>query len=327
MCPPTHTCYVRPLTDADVGFVVTSSGQKIATDVGDCGSVEDEQTGRDMDVDVGEEDENAASERVGELCQYVFFDIETSLDVSGTHQPYLIIAMLADGTVNKFEGDDCLQEFCDWAFSPTFRNYRFFAHNASGRKQLLGREGQRQSIVANHYTGFDSFFIMCCLRQSYHKVEPTITGGRILELRLPQLSISVVDFFRFCSTALCKLPKLLGLNVTVKKDFFPHVCLQKENLAIFQHYRGPIPEKKYFGVKPVHGQRFIDFEQWYADRHSSGDEYDIDAEAVTYCTQDCLILRLSVFKFRFIFMKLSGGKFDPTRISISMPQSSMQLYR
>lgn len=311
MCPPDHTCFVKRLSDADIGYV---SGNKCANTAIRCGSEEEveegseEETGSSasrgaVDVDA---DENVASLSVGERCQYIFFDIETGCDENDVHQPYLIMAMHADGTTYKFDGDNCLQDFCEWAFSLEFRNYRFFAHNASG---------------------YDSFFLLYFLRASYHRVEPTITGGRILEIKLPDLKISVIDFFLFCPTALSKLPKMLALNVELKKDFFPHLCFSKENRPLFTHYRGVLPEKELFDIRQCHGQRFIDFEKWYDERKASGEVYDIDAEAVTYCTQDCQILRLSVLKFRFIFLQLSDGKFDATRVSISMPQSSMQLFR
>lgn len=307
LCPPDHTCFVKRLTDADIGY---ESGSKCANTASHCGSeMENDERSEGENQSPGapiEGDENVLSEHDGQHCQYIFFDIETGRDKNNVHVPYLIVAMHADGSTHTFDSDECLQDFCDWAFAPEFRHYRFFAHNASG---------------------YDSFFLLHCLRTSYHHVEPTITGGRILEIRLPDLKISVVDFFLFCPTALSKLPKMLALNVALKKDFFPHLCFSKENRPMFTHYRGVLPDKSFFDIRQCHGQRFTDFEKWYAERLASGEVYDIDAEAVTYCTQDCQILRLSVLKFRFIFLQLSDGKFDATRVSITMPQSSMQLFR
>lgn len=104
-----------------------SANQRVGIDADDPGAV---APMGEIDFSMFDrEDENAASLEAGAHCPYMFFDIESYPNAAGHHVPYLIVAIHANEERHIFQGDDCMTDFCEFAFSPEHKNYRFYSHN------------------------------------------------------------------------------------------------------------------------------------------------------------------------------------------------------
>lgn len=165
------------------------------------------------------------------------------------------------------------------------------------------------------------------MRTSFHEIEPVVSDGRILQLDLPRLGISLRDFYLFSRGKLADMPKVLGLEVSIRKGFFPHRCLAAATYFKYKSYRGVIPELKYFEPDKMSAERRQSLLEWHQQWLVSGVVYDLMDEAVKYCIDDAEILRRAALKFRWIFLKLTSGVFDPLLHNMTIAQSAMTYYR
>lgn len=281
----THRCYLQPLSSSDIN--------------GD-----DDLEFPDCNLSANEND---ISEEIGRNARMVFFDIESRL-VNGFHQSYLVVCQIADGSdARVFYGDDSMKMFCEYFFTPAFRDYRAISFN--------GRN-------------FDVYLIMRFLRSTFHRIEIVCAQGKILNLKVPDLNIELIDLVSFIPASLAQLPKLLGLKTDfLKKGFFPYAAMNNENYHIYNNYVGQLLPMELFEPQMMSNERRSEFYKFYNHKSQLNEQYNLKQEAIDYCISDVRILRLAALKFRFYFLTLSNFAFCPLEKCLTLSQASMMLYR
>lgn len=191
----------------------------------------------------------------------------------------------------------------------------------------VGYSPCRISYIVIAGSAYDTILILQHLRTTFHDIEPLINDGRVMQLHLPRLHIYVRDFYLLSRGGLADMPKVLSLEATQRKGFFPHICFNAANYLQFKTYRGPIPDLQYFNPKEVSGARLQELLQWHTAWRESGQEYDIMKESVKYCIDDAETLRKAALKFRWIFLKLTSGVLDPLMDCMTIAQTAMTYFR
>ena len=171
-----------------------------------------------------------------------------------------------------FEGNDTANKFGNWLFSSQHRYAKAIAHNMKG------------------YDGY--FLLEYLIDQSIRPEKITYAGSKIMYMEVGKgLHIKVLDSLNFLPMKLSALPKAFGLE-EVKKGWFPHFFNTKGN----QHYIGPYPDLKYYGVDFMSSQEREEFLSWHKSKIN--DIFDFRKEMEKYCRSDVDILRQACIKFR-----------------------------
>lgn len=165
----------------------------------------------------------------------------------------------------KFEGEDCLEKFVDWAYTRNGDSI-FFAHNSSGYDSRL-------------------LFDMLMKKYGQDRLGAIPRGAKFL-----QIKIGKKLYFR---DSMCHFPgplKNLGKTLqlpNMQKGDFPHLFNTIENYD----YEGPLPEKKYFDLSftAKTEKDYQEFCKWHDERSSQG-PWNFQKELLQYCEQDVLIL-------------------------------------
>lgn len=246
-------------------------------------------------------DSNSASESLGKLSKFIFFDAETRIGMDDRHICYLLVAQTATGDFMVFSS---VKEFCDNIFTVKYRGYRIFGFNSRS---------------------FDTFLLVEYLATTLLVIEPLIVDRKFVELRLPQLDISVCDLLSFVSARLCDLPKILSLDESASKTFFPYAALNYGNYEANKNYIGPIFPKSMFEFEAMGEERREHFNRWYDEKKNA--VYDLKEESIAYCKADVNLLRKAANKFNYLFMKLTNGEFSPLETCVTMPQAVLRYYR
>lgn len=246
-------------------------------------------------------DENDAALELGRNAKFLFFDFETFLDIDNYHQCFLIVCQRANGDKPMiFNGPNCLSEFCDRIFRPEFKDFR-----------LIGFNNSR----------FDNYILMRQLRSSLHKVEVCVSNGRMMQIKLPDLDISIIDLVCFVPSTLAQLPNVLGLNLDIAKSFFPYKCMNHNHYALFKN-SNTLPEKSFFDPHLMSDSRRHIFNTWYEERINQ--PYNLHDECLSYCKIDVDVLRIGSLKFRYMFLKSSN--LDPLAECMTISQACLKLY-
>ena len=98
---------------------------------------------------------------------------------------------------------------------------------------------------------------------------------------------------------LSQLPKSFGL-VEMKKGYFPYLYNTQENKKHLMR----LPDSSYYDVNNMHKEARDKFLQWYEIHRQ--DHFDMDREFSEYCRSDVDILLNVCWKFRKLFMDITG---------------------
>jgi hypothetical protein len=163
----------------------------------------------------------------------------------------------------KFEGDNCLEEFVNWAMLRNGKSI-FFAHNSAR---------------------YDSRLLFDVLCRKFHDTSFVPRGASFLQIKVGK-KLYFRDSMCHFPGSLKNIGKTLNLPNLQKGDF-PHKFNRFENYD----YEGPLPEKKYFDLPfSINTQKdYENFVKWYDERNSQG-PWNFKDELLKYCEQDVLIL-------------------------------------
>jgi hypothetical protein len=195
-----------------------------------------------------------------------------------------------------FEGETCVEEFCNWVF-----------------------DGEKQGsiAVAHNSRGYDSFFITQYLhRQGIKPSDVVQVGLKILTFEAK--GIKFLDSLSFLSMPLSQFPKTFNLK-ELKKGYFPHFFNKEENQA----YIGLIPDIEYFnpdGMSECEREKFL---TWYDLQ--KGKVYNFQEELISYCRSDVDILRRGCTKFINLFE--SSSKVNPFKDSVTIASACHRVFR
>lgn len=161
----------------------------------------------------------------------------------------------------QFFGDNCLNEFLDFALNHNYGNSIWLAHNAAS---------------------YDSRLIFDALvsRKNPLKIHPTLNGGKFMQIKV-QSKVFFRDSRLHLSGSIAKLAQDFGLES--KKGDFPHLFNSKHHYQ----YVGPIPAKRYYDLSSFKTDKdFEEFGNWHKscamlwkenhidDTFDSYDDYD-----------------------------------------------------
>ena len=210
----------------------------------------------------------------------IFFDFETHVTSGHEHKVNFGVAQDFEGNISMFEGENALDEFCQFLFDDKHKHFTAIAHNAKA---------------------FDSLFLLQWLMTNRPTADIRIirSGLKILQLFVKELDIRVIDSLNWFQMPLSKLPKTFGLDEsTFKKGDFPHLFNKKENWS----YIGPLPDLKYFSPDDLNSEKRLQLVEWHGEMRNANYVFDFQHELESYCKQDVAILRACCLKFRLLFL-------------------------
>ena len=121
-------------------------------------SVEGEESGGFFNTECREEEEEEDDEPVEEtLTDLLFYNLKCRQE-NGTHEPNLCIVQNEAGEEWIFQGNTTQKDFCKWLFTDDHIGCTVMAHN---------------------FQGYDSYFVLQCLREQGVKYDVIMRGGKI----------------------------------------------------------------------------------------------------------------------------------------------------
>lgn len=215
--------------------------------------------------------------------------------------PNLVVLQREDGQEWKWEGEGCMEEFCQFVFlaqsclasSPD--KHTMFAHNASGFDSILVLKVAADTLCEDPKVIFDA--------------------GRPIKLTIS--NVTILDSYRYFQCALKHLPKSFDLQ-GVEKGHFPHLFNKLENAD----YEGDLPDQMFFGTEFMKEGDFEKFESWWREedekiRTGELPLWNLKAELLKYCRDDVRILREAWLKFEKAVHDLTGFLPGVNNVSIA----------
>ena len=206
-----------------------------------------------------------------------------------------------------FEGVNVERDMCKWLFTKS--------HDGA-------------TIVSHYGKAFDNYFLLHYLLHDngIRQIVPQIifNGSKVMQIAIKRFNIRIIDSHNFLSMPLHKMPKTFELE-ELKKGFFPFLFISEGN----RHYRGPLPERKFYCPNDMGVQRKMQFEQWYSQKVQENYTFDYDKDIVEYCRSDVDILRRSCTKFRQMMMSTSvvGDVGVDPLCHVTIASACMRIYR
>ena len=195
---------------------------------------------------------------------YVAFDFECDIISTDHHMPSGVawhVIGTDEDQISYIDGFDTLARFVTWVLQQKYTT--FIAHNGKAYDFLL----------------FDAELE----RQGGYKVEKTRAGTKIMRMRYKTLIF--IDSCNHVQTSLEKLPKTFGLDVEIRKGFFPYK-------HPYSDYVGPIPLPGAFCYENWPDKKQREFFKWYDERKKLVWNHRKEQEA--YCRNDVWILSESM---------------------------------
>ena len=240
----------------------------------------------------------------GRKAILIYYDIETvklkteltaAVCTTKKYPNVLIPAVICaqsecEGCVND-KSDNCDCQKINWTFYST-NDYDCVGLFIKKLLEYTDSKVKRQFYVTAHNGGrFDHHFLLKAITKYASSPELFIRrGNAVVGVRLQ--NITILDSYRFIPLSLRAMPKAIGLNIEISKDYFPHELTSIESLA---NGLSELPAKEHFGYYKMKENEKNEFDQWYSQQ-SSG-QYDLKTVMVQYCQQDVKVLRLCCRKF------------------------------
>ena len=112
--------------------------------------------------------------------------------------------------------------------------------------------------------------------------------------------ITLIDSYNYLSTSLSSFPKMFGIQ-ELSKGYFPHYF----NIGPFHDYKGPIPDKEWYGYREMKPDQQRAFIKWHDEQIEARAEFDFQSEMKKYCHSDVDILRRGLQEFRRLFIEMT----------------------
>ena len=199
-----------------------------------------------------------------------------------------------------FSGELALEEFCKWVFCVDHKNYTVIAHNMSG---------------------YDGIFVLNFLLKNGYDVDFLMNGTKIMKMKVKNnIAITLLDSCNFLPMRLKDFSKTF--NLSVKKGYFPYLFNTLEN----QNYCGVVPEMKYFDSEGMMPDERPDFLEWYGQRCTDDQQYNLRDEMGSYCEDDVKLLKIGSIAFRHALLSITDGRVDPFN-QTTIASSCMCIYK
>lgn len=149
---------------------------------------------------------------------------------------------------------------------------------------------QKQTIfVAHNGRGYDFPLLSHALHEQYGIYPKKIhNGSKIMRMQIK--SNVFIDSLSHIAGRLSSFPKTFGLDVSVRKGYYPYLFDTPETQA----YVGPIPDAKYFIPDSMSSDDRREFDEWHLKQRLKGDPWDLRKERTAYCRNDVHILAESM---------------------------------
>lgn len=236
--------------------------------------------------------------------KYLFADFESTQE-TGVHHVNLIVTQTYDGE-----------------FLPHHTRVKPWLDMLVETKEFWG-----STVIFHNGKGYDFQFIVKTVMNRTDKqwhVSPVMIGTKILYFILKESArsrskwIRFVDSLNFLPMALAKFTKAFGL--TAKKGFYPHLFNTRENY----HYRGPMPEEKFFCTQDMDPTTYETWQEWYREKIAENYVWDNQTELLEYCKADVNLLRQGCRLFQQTLVQ--NLNHDPFQ-SITLAGSAMAIWR
>src|SRR5207253_8745626 len=163
------------------------------------------------------------------------------------------IAHYYDGTEFIFHN---LDDFCKWMFTKKHKNF---------------------TVLAHYGKGYDIQFVQEWLVNHSLKPDVILNGQKILQLEVKNdYNMRFIDSISFTPIPLRDFHKTFGLD-ELSKCYFPYKFNTDEN----QNYKGPYPDKLYYGYDEMTKKNREDFDVWY--KSIEDQTFNFKEEMYKYC--------------------------------------------
>lgn len=171
-----------------------------------------------------------------------------------------------------FQGRDANDKFCSWLFSKRHSGFICLAHCCKS---------------------FDGHFLLNYLVSNAQICKVTLSGCKIMKLYYPAYKITVIDSLNFLPFGLAKFQKSLGLDIGLKKSVFPHLFNTMKNQGVVLNH---LPDLEFYDVDFMGAEERAELIEWHKANYDQ--EFDVDAQLRSYCSNDVTVLRsgCTVFK-------------------------------
>ena len=159
---------------------------------------------------------------------------------------------------------------------------------------VLNKRHQNRCILAHYGARFDNVVVVEFLLRMGIKPEVLPLGEGVLQVFVPEYSLTFLDSFRYFSQKLASLPSRFGLEKEVVKGFFPHKYNRPENWNKIQDQ--PPPLEDYILENDSKKDR-DEKTHWYETVKSKESIFDLNKDCVVYAKMDVRILMASCCKF------------------------------
>jgi hypothetical protein len=151
------------------------------------------------------------------------------------------------------------------------------------------------TLLAHGGSGFDSPYLFRHLIENYGvHIDTIYSGTRLLEFTVKKSESSKTPFFRGIDTAafflapLKSLPKQFGLDLDVKKGYFPYRFDSPPNW----NYCGSFPDLDFFEPSKMSESACTELKEWYSLQAQN--EFHFRKEMTDYCLEDVRVLLSAV---------------------------------
>ena len=242
----------------------------------------------------------------------ICFDIETMLLSTGVQKAALVVAHRTCGICENL--DITAESECNncGVNQHIFREITVFA------EWLVSRENMNSTVISFNGRGFDYIILTRALFEIGIVPEILHNGRKLIFMSIKAMKIRFIDLLCYIPCKLSDLPETFGIS-ELKKGFFPFAKFTPGN----EKYIGPMPDRDMYDPEGMSSSRRREFDIWYDQ--NCHNEFDLDAELVSYCISDVDILRRASIQFRQLFIEL--GHLDPFAEAISMSSAINAVFR
>lgn len=188
--------------------------------------------------------------------------------------------------------------------------------------EFIARQKKKITLFAHNAKSYDNYLLLGeILKNAVLPIGKIIEKGRkVLYMQIG--NVTFVDSMNHFGGSLQSQIDTFGLKnrlleagFDMRKGFFPYTFYTSAN----RKYIGSIPGREYFEI----GEKDRDdFENWYAEMQTK--PYDIDAECIKYCIQDCAILAMALDVYRMNGIKINN--INPLA-SVTIAGYTMKVFR
>lgn len=209
---------------------------------------------------------------------------------------------------------DTLAEFFEF-FINLDHDAIFFAHNGAKYDCRFILDYCYQSGVAYPVQIVGTGTSITILTFEFDREEELVNGAT----KNRKVRVTFKDSCKFFPVSLRNLPKTVGCTRTEQlnlvKDHFPHAFHTQSN----QYYVGPLPAREFWGN--------LSDSEWsqLKETYPVGTLYDLRAELIKYCYQDCKTLAFALEYFELEFISLCA--IDPLINASTAASLAMKTFR